>query len=153
MHNETLVVTLGGATPVNLGGATPVNLGGATPVNLSGATPVNLGSVTPQPPGRTPRSAGCARLRHDAPRRRSACWRASGTTCVPAARTQPPVPSPCPPPARPSDLLAGAPPARRASRRRGPSLPCHRLARLRHDQATCLLARLRHDVPRGRQMS
>src|SRR5262249_50718805 len=32
-----------------------------------------------------------------------------------------------------------------------PCLPHRPIARLRHDHATCLLARLRHDVPRGRQ--
>jgi hypothetical protein len=30
-------------------------------------------------------------------------------------------------------------------------LPHHLIARLRHDHARCSLARLRHDVPRGRQ--
>src|SRR5262249_22272942 len=51
------------------------------------------------------------------PRRRCAGRRASGTTCIPAPRTQPATPHTCVPPARPSAVLAGAPPARRPARK------------------------------------
>src|SRR5262249_22096659 len=50
------------------------------------------------------------------PRRHSVHRRASGTTCIPALRTQPPAPHDCAPPARPCALLVGAPAARRPAR-------------------------------------
>ena len=50
----------------------------------------------------------------------------------------------CAPPARPVKRRSGAPAPKT-------SPPLRPIARLRHDQATCLLARVRHDEPRGGQ--